>query len=353
MGHECGAALAGGMCRAQARRYIGTGRAQARRGQVAAHFMARNSSENAKDKEEPEPHPVQDELDSQEESPYLRRQRVVPLRRKRISPRLRWALFTVGVLLPVGMVGYGLAMFAWNSHHFVLASPEDVAVTGNHYVMRDEVLGALGIPLTGDPRRGTNVFRLSLDSVRRGVETLPWVRSAAVTRILPHGLLVHITERTPIAYANVRGRINLVDDDGMVLEKPDNGTFDFPVVFGLESLTNMDDRRARLALYEEFMRQLGQEAPRAGWVISEVYLSDAEDLKALLIHGQQTVQVHFGQKDFAERFRNFLAMMPEIQRSNDKLDSVDLRYHNQIVVDPMNSAPAAKPAGAANSSRKD
>jgi cell division septal protein FtsQ len=99
------------------------------------------------------------------------------------------------------------------------------------------------------------------------------------------------------------------------------------------------------------MRQLGEEAPRAGWIISEVYLADPEDLKALLISGQQTVQVHFGQKDFLARFRNFLAMLPEIQKSNDKLDSVDLRYRNQIVVDPMTSGPQAKPAGAAGGNR--
>ena len=128
------------------------------------------------------------------------------------------------------------------------------------------------------------------------------------------------------------------------MEKPDNGVFDFPVLYGLEKLASIDDRRGRLALYLDFIRQLAVEAPRAGWMISEVYLTDAEDLKALLINGQQTLQVHFGQKDFLPRFRNFLALLPEIQKSSDKLDSVDLRYRNQIVVDPQTPAPAAKPA---------
>jgi cell division septal protein FtsQ len=80
-------------------------------------------------------------------------------------------------------------------------------------------------------------------------------------------------------------------------------------------------------------------------MISEVYLSDAEDLKALLIHGQETLQVHFGQRDFLSRFRTFLALLPEIRRSGDKLDSVDLRYRNQIVVDPQVPASLLRPAG--------
>jgi cell division protein FtsQ len=297
--------------------------------------------------------PMQEELDPQEESPYLRRQKSVPMRRSRISRRVRVALFIIAVLLPVGFAGYALATFALTSPYFVLTSPDDIVVTGNHYVSREEVLGALGLPLTGNLKTGTNVFHMSLDVRRRGVETLPWVRTASVTRILPHGLLVSITERTPVAYANVGGRVSLVDDDGMLLEKPDNGEFDFPVIYGLENLASLDERRARLALYLDFMRQLSVEAPRAGWMISEVNLADGEDLKALLICGQQTIQVHFGQKDFLGRFRNFLGLLPEIQKTNDKLDSVDLRYRNQVIVGPQTPAPPAEPAVTAGGERKE
>ncbi len=296
---------------------------------------------------------IPDDLEPQEESPYLRRQKSVPMRRSRISRRVRVALFVIGVLLPVGFAGYGLATFALTSPCFVLTSPADIVVTGNHFVSREEVLGALGLPLTGNIKRGTNVFHMSLDVRRRGVETLPWVRTASITRILPHGLLVHLTERSPVAYANVGGRVSLVDDDGMLLEKPGNGVFDFPVLYGLEDLPSIDERRARLALYLEFMRELGVEAPRAGWMISEVYLTDAEDLKALLVNGQQTLQVHFGQTDFLPRFRNFLALLPEIQKTNGKLNSVDLRYRNQIVVDPQTSAAAAGAAATAGGERKE
>jgi cell division protein FtsQ len=297
--------------------------------------------------------PMPDDLDPQEESPYLRRQNAVPVRRRRISRRVRVALFVTGVLLPVGFAGYCLATFALTSPSFVLKSPEDIVVVGNHFVSREEVLGALGLLLTGNLKTGTNVFRMSLDAKRRRVETLPWVRTASLTRILPHGLRVYITERTPVAYANVGGRVSLVDDDGTLLEKPDMGAFDFPVLYGLENLAGIDERRARLALYLDFMRQLGVEAPRAGWMISEVYLSDAEDLKALLIQGQQTVQVHFGQRDFLPRFHNFLVLYPEIRNSNAKLDSLDLRYRNQIVVDPQTAAPPAEKAATAGGEGKE
>ncbi len=299
---------------------------------------------------EPNALPLPDLLDPMEESPFLRRPKSVSVRRNRLSRRVRIALFIVAVLLPVGFAGYALATFALTSPLFVLTSPDDVVVTGNQFVSREEVLDALGLSLTGSIKSGTNVFRMSLDNERRGVETLPWVRSASITRALPHGLMVHVTERIPVAYANVSGRISLVDGDGMLLEKPESGAFDFPVLYGLDNLTGLDSRRARISLYEDFMRQLGTEAPGAGWMISEVYLNDGEDLKALLINGQQTIQVHFGDKDFLPRFRNFLALLPKIQKSNDKLDVVDLRYRNEVVVVPQNPPPPADRAG--NASRE-
>jgi cell division protein FtsQ len=302
---------------------------------------------------EEDPLPIQDDLDSEEESPYLRRQKSPPVRRSRIPRRARLALFLVGVLLPVGLVGYGLATFALTSPIFVLNSPNDIVVEGNHFVSREEVLGALGVPLMGSSKSGTNVFRMSLETRQRGVEALPWVRTASITRILPHDLLVHITERTPVAYANVGGHVSMVDEDGILLEKPDNGAFDFPVLYGLDNLASLDDRRARLALYSEFMHQLQVEAPKAGWMISEVYLSDAEDLKALLINGHQTVEVHFGQNDFLERFRNFLALLPEIEKSDTQPASVDLRYRNQVVVDGRTSATASGTAAATGGDGKE
>ncbi len=302
---------------------------------------------------EPNALSMPDLLDPMEDSPYLRRQKSVPIRRSRFSRRVRLAIFVVAILLPVGLAGIALSTFLLTSPLFVLNSPDDIVVTGNHFASRDEVLGALGFPLAGRLKNGQNIFRLSLDSERRGVETLPWVHSAAITRILPHGLYVHITERIPVAYANANGQVSLVDEDGMLLDKPDNAAFDFPLIYGLESLNSLDARRFRLALYMEFMKELGVEAPRAGWMISEIYLADAEDLKALLINGRQTIQVHFGDRDFLQRFHNFVALLPEIQKSNGKLDSVDLRFRNQIVVDPLTSTLPEDEAAKASKDQKD
>ncbi len=284
-----------------------------------------------------------EELEAEEESPFLRRQKAVSVRRSRISRRLRWTLFGVFAALPLGCLGYLLTTFALTSPRFRLHTAEDVVAAGNRFVSREEILNALNLPLDTTVSPGVNVFRISLEEKRRAVETIPWVQSATVTRLMPHGLAVQVVERTPVAYVNLAGRVSLVDAEGTILEKPEKANFDFPVLAGLDAARNLEERRARLALYQDFMKQLAEEVPRSGWSVSEVDLADVDDLKALLVQRTETIQVHFGHQDFLPRYRNFLALLPELRRQSLKLDSVDLRYRNQIVVNPQPVAPQQAP----------
>jgi len=285
-------------------------------------------------------------LEGEEDSPYLRRQKAVTVRRGRVSRRWRWVLFTVAVLIPTGLVGYFLAVFALTSPHFVLNSAEDVVVVGNRFVSREEILNALGMPLSGKAGTGINVFRLSLETRRKQVESIAWVHSATLVRVYPHRLVVQIVERLPVAFVNIAGHVGLVDAEGVMLEKPEAASFDFPMITGLEVSGSLEERRSRLDLYQGFLRDVSEEVARSGWMISEVDLRDAEDLNALMVQGRETLRVHFGHQDFLPRFKNFVALLPELRKSNERLDSVDLRYRNQIVVNPELPAAQGKPAAA-------
>lgn len=279
-----------------------------------------------------------EDLDPEEEPPYRRRRKAVPVRRSRfvsLARLLKWALWVVLVFAPLALASYRLGAFAASSSLFRLDPAKDIDIEGNHFVSRQEIVSALDIPAVQSPHRGeANVLQLSLDELRRRVESIAWVRSAVLNRIYPHRLFVHVVERTPVAFANVGGRIELVDGDGVLLEKPDKTTFDFPILEALDSVRGASERKSRLALYRDFSQQLAGELPGSGWLISEVDLADADDLKALLVQGQDTILVHFGYEAFAERFHNLLTSLPELRRTNSKIDSVDLRYRNQIVVNP-------------------
>lgn len=278
----------------------------------------------------------------EDEPLYRRRSRSIEVRRgwfpRRLGHVLGRLLLALGILLPCGYGGLHLAGYALSSPRFQMNPEEDVLIDGNTFVSREEVLSVLGLLLYSPAGRRTNVLRINLDEERKQVESIPWVRSAIVSRIFPNRLALHIVERTPVAFVNVGGKLKLVDGDGVLLEKPDKANFTFPVLVGLDALGNAGDRQGRLAIYQEFVRQLGDEPSSAGWLVSEVDLGDADDLKVLLVEGRETIQAHFGRNDFKQRFRDFLALLPEVRRTNTQIDSVDLRYRNQVVVNPKKAA---------------
>jgi cell division protein FtsQ len=290
---------------------------------------------------EPDEILLPDKLDEEEESPYRRRPRPVQVRRRRFSHYawriLRWSAIGVGLLAPVAYGTSLLARYVRNSPRFEVASASDVLVEGNQYVSPQEVWNALGLPAS-DSRFGINIFRLSLDEMHNRVESISWVKSATLTRALPHRLIVRLQERTPIAFVNVDGEVKLVDGDGVILEKPERGNFAFPVITGLDLATDLADRRARLEIFQNFIHQVSEETASTGWLVSEADLSDADDLKAVLVEGDDTILVHFGHQDFSERFHDFLALIPEMRKNNSRINSVDLRYRDQVVVNPQSSS---------------
>jgi hypothetical protein len=281
----------------------------------------------------------------EEESPYLRRQKAVAVRRRRLSYSWRSIVFFTVVVAPMGLTGFFLTTFLLSSPQFELQSADDLQVTGNQYVSREEIANALGMPLHAGRGSGLKIFRVSLEGARKRAEAITWVRSAVLMRIFPNRLLVHITERTPVAFANLGGRVSLVDTEGILLDKPENASFDLPVITGLDSIPSPEERQTRIALFQDFMNQLGEEILHSGWMVSEADLADGEDLKALLVEDRETLQVHFGRENFREHFHTFLALLPELRKSKAPLDSLDLRYRNQVVVNPQGGVQPPPAAG--------
>jgi cell division protein FtsQ len=296
-----------------------------------------------------EERPIAPEELEEEESPYLRRQKAMTVHRQRHWRSWRWILFFTPTLALLGVAGYFVTIFALSSPRFELQSADDIQVSGNQFVSLEEVANALGVPLRAGSGPGVKVFRVSLDTQRKQVESIAWVRSASLTRVLPSRLVVHVVERTPVAFANVGGHVVLVDSEGVLLDKPESASFDFPVIAGLDPHAGSDECRARMALYLEFTRQLGEEISRSGWTVSEADLADGDDLKALLAQGRETLQVHFGHENFLARFHTFLALLPELRKSDAPIDSVDLRYRNQVVVNPQGRTPVPPPGDAGTS----
>ena len=208
-------------------------------------------------------------------------------------------------------------------------------IQGLRHLSESQVL----VKLKEVEEQNRNLFALDLGSLRRSLELLPWVRTATVRRMWPDRLMIQITERVPIAFARIDNSTQLVDEDGILLESKSVGlpNFDFPVLMGLESGFDTEllaRNRKRIELYRRLMKDLDENGAGLSSDLSEVHLQDSGSISVVL--NDDSVLVHLGAEHFQQRFRRYIAMSREIKQKYQLLESVDLRFENQVVVSAAN-----------------
>ncbi len=110
---------------------------------------------------------------------------------------------------------------------------DDIYVTGRSQTPRPKLLAALKLT------RGAPMFGFDPEAARHRVEQLPWVRHAVVERMLPDTVVLHITERKPLALWQNKGAFQLIDERGEVILKSGLERFsDLPVVVGPDAPTH-------------------------------------------------------------------------------------------------------------------
>jgi cell division protein FtsQ len=86
-------------------------------------------------------------------------------------------------------------------------------------------------------------------------------------------------------------------------------------------------------LYQQFITDLDSGGAKVSTQLSEVDISDPEDVWALLPAEGSDIQVHFGDSDFLARYRSYQQHLSEWRQQYPHLASVDMRYENQVVLD--------------------
>lgn len=283
------------------------------------------------------------DLESEQESPFLRAQKRVSVRRgslpRKAAHRLKRAAFAAALLIFIAVAAGMVMQYGAHSWRFTLDSSDNIEIGGNHNVSRAQIMDVLG----GDI--GRNIFFVPLALRQKQLQLIPWVKSASVMRFLPDRLQVQITERTPVAFARIGSHISLIDADGVVMDLPASGhpQYSFPVIVGMGEAEPLSTRSARMDIYTQLIQDLDSGGARYSQDLSEVDLSDPEDVKVMVNDPSGAVLVHLGSGNFLARYKIYVTHVAEWRQQFQKLDSVDLRYERQIIVNPDSSLLAQKP----------
>jgi len=319
--------------------------------------------------------PTQDAPDQ-----FLRSQRRVAVRKgKPVGKSLIVLLSTLAALFALGALAYSISQYLLHDDHFRLASSNAIQLTGDQHISHTQLIDVFSRDA------GRNVFTIPLSDRRAALESNPWVAHATVMRLLPNRLRVIITERKPVAFTRNGSTIGLVDATGALMDLPRSNTpadaapsaqpvtWSLPVVIGITNDLPLSTRAARMAIFNRFVADIDSAGPPLSRKLSEVDLTDPDDIKALVPDNGMDVLVHFGSTDFLNRFKSYEQHLPEWRQQYPHLASADMRYDHQVVLDmdpnatsaavttpappsaPVQTAPtvtapapAAKPAPSAN-----
>ena len=274
------------------------------------------------------------DLEVEEESPFLRGQKRVSARRGPLPRRtlhlLGWSALALVVACVAGVLGTAAYQYGERNWRFRIESSDDIEIRGTHNVPHAQVMEVLG----GDI--GRNVFFIPLAERKAQLEKIPWVESASVMRFVPNRLQVEIHERTPIAFARLGSRISLIDSVGTLMDLPGAGKqkYSFPVIVGMNPGEPISTRAARMKTYNQLLREFDSDPAHYAQDLSEVDISDQDDVKVLTNDPAGAVLVHLGAADFLNRYKIYVTHVQGWRQQFDKLESVDLRYEHQIIVNP-------------------
>ena len=253
------------------------------------------------------------------------------------------------VLGGLGAIAYGLYAAQTSLLHdarLTIPSSRAIEISGNQHLTRAQLLSVFGEDVD------RNVLTVPLAGRRAELEALPWVEHATVMRLLPNRVRVAIVERTPVAFVRQGSEIGMVDAQGVLLDlAPDTDAlrkYSFPVVTGIQSTDPASVRLARMKLYARFTSELDSGPDKISQKLSEVDLTDPDDVKALL--AGESVLIHFGQSDFLARYQRFEQNLAEWKAKYPKLASADMQYPHEVVLEmaPGTTVPVAEGDGSAS-----
>lgn len=160
----------------------------------------------------------------------------------------------------------------------------------------------------------TGVWQADLTDLSARLEQLPWVRRAIISRVLPDGVRVRISERMPRAVVRTgSGRFRWIDEDAVFLGEM--STTDQMPAFFLRGLSEDDSEAARVENIERvrLFLNLQKECDANGISerVSEINLSDLRDVRAQLAGDDSQIELRLGSKDLGVRLKKGLEVLDQ------------------------------------------
>lgn len=225
---------------------------------------------------------------------------------------------------------------------------EQVEVAGElRFIDRGEIRKIIVANIDG------GYFTVDLMRIREQLLQQPWIKSVAIRRQWPAGLLVSIEEQQPLAYWNDNAYIN---QDGRIFAPREvDRSLVLPQLNGPQGqqdkvwqFMNRLYREMALLEYEVVRLDLDQ---RRAWqlqIVTSGQMEEAKQAKALAARAPVTIRL--GRFDTEKRLQRFIRVLPALMQntaSSEAIEYIDMRYPNGFAVKMIPNSTEKNSAGSA------
>ncbi|HEV7375076.1 MAG TPA: FtsQ-type POTRA domain-containing protein [Pyrinomonadaceae bacterium] len=212
----------------------------------------------------------------------------------------------IGLAVVIGVLIFAGYRAAASASFF---QARNVDVSGTSRASADDIKAIVmrGVAQTG-------VWRADLDAISKELKTVAWVRDAVVSRVLPDGLRVRVTEREPRAIVRTSsGKFLSVDNEAFNLGAASPTDQIFMRGWNEDgSEAARAENRERVQKFLEMTRDW--ETKGISRRVSEVNLDDMRDVRVQLTGEDSLIEIQLGKEDFGRRLESALMTLDK-QRS--------------------------------------
>jgi cell division protein FtsQ len=242
--------------------------------------------------------------------------------RKRTKRWEHWLMLP----LVAGMVVLTVLATEWRGTLTV----QRVVVDGARVLSAQQIYALASIPMK------TPLYALDLLGARQRVLTQPFIKSVRFHRQFPDVLRIRVTERTPIASLN-NGQMRFIDAQGVLLPFVSSMVkLDVPMISGVDGIQKAVPGEPLSSAEVKTAIELLQTAQTIDssmfHFISEINMNNGKDI--ILYSTDLGVPITLGRGEIPKKLLMLQSFWNGFVKtaSPEKLQSIDLRYEDQVVV---------------------
>ena len=231
-------------------------------------------------------------------------------------------VFCLGILFCLGFLGVMGYRTVTASEFFDV---KNIDVRGVNRVSKDDVQ-----KIVSANAEKSGVWNADLSEIKARIEkSSSYIKTVAVSRVLPDGIRVNIVERMPKAAVRLDSGDVWVDDEALILGAIGKNEERPPFVMrGWDSKSEgaTKDNQNRVKLYQKMLDEWKEFDLSKR--VKELQLNDLDDPKAIIEDSGQAVSIDLGKENFAKRLQRGL----EITAGRGKeIESVNLSGNREVL----------------------